>query len=226
MAVFGKIARILNMDTSDSIAFTKYISMEDWKQFRYNIDHKEIMKELSLFPRDEWQRYNPRKPIERYCLDLTQIPNGNENVSSLKEFNEASGKRYQNHDFTETTDVYDSLPSIQKLLTPFKPWLGRSHIIRIDAGGYFPPHYDTVVSDDSVYDVRMVACINNINKNNFKWLHEDKAVPLETGQVWFANTGKPHSVFSFTDDAIILVANLRFDKELLNEFLTNHYEYT
>jgi hypothetical protein len=214
------------MNQSDAISFTKYTSMEDWKKFRYTIDHESLTQELAQYPRSTWPRYNPRKPIERYCLDLTQTPYGNDNVSSLKEYNAATGNNFRNQDFTKLTEVYEKLPTVQKLLDPFKPWLGRSHIIRIDAGGYFPPHYDTVVVDDEVYDVRMIACINNIDKNSFKWLHEDKAVPLETGQVWLANTGKPHSVFSFTDDAIIMVANLRFDKHLFAEFLNNHYEYT
>ena len=213
------------MNINDAIAFTKYVSMEDWKQFRYDIDHHSVMKELVQFPMETWPRYNPRKPIERYCLDLTCIPGGNENVSSLKEYNDASGKKYQNHDFAQTTEIYESLPSIQRVLEPFRPWLGRTHIIRLDSGGFFPPHYDTVIADDSVYDVRMVACINNISKNTFKWLHNDQVMPLSNGQIWLANTGQPHSVFSFVDNAIIMVANLRFDKNLLDEFLNNHYYY-
>lgn len=216
------------MTPEDHIALTKYLSMEDLMKFRYSIDATAAWQELQQYPRDTWPRYNPRKPIERYCLDLTQISDGNDNVSSLKEYNETTGKTFLNQDFTEPTDIYHNLPSVKKLLEPFRPWLGRTHIIRIDAGGYFPPHYDTVTVDHDIYDVRLVAAIHNVDTINFKWLYdtEDKIIPMSTGDLWIINTGKPHSVFSFIDDAVIMVANLRFDRFLLQEILNKHYVYT
>ena len=196
-------------------------------KLRYGFDHNAASQELQQYPRETWPRYNPRKPIARYCLDLTQLPNGNDNVSSLNEYNNTTGAALKNQDFTEPTDVYHNLPTIKALLEPFRPWLGRTHIIRIDAGGYFPPHYDTVTIDDT-YDVRLVAAIHNINNMSFKWLYDtnDRVIPLVDGDLWFINTGKPHSLFSFKNDAIILVANLRFDRLLLREILNNHYIYT
>lgn len=215
------------MTPDDQLALIKYFSMEDVMMFRYGFDHRATMDELSKYPRNSWPRYNPRKPIERYCLDLTQIPGGNENVSSLNEYNRSTGKRYTNRDFIEPTDVYHGLPTISKILEPFRPWLGRTHVIRIDAGGYFPPHYDSVVADDPEYDVRLVAGINNVNNRTFKWLYDtdDRVLDLRNGSIYLINTSKPHSVFSFVDDAIFLVANLRFDRSLLKEILTNHYVY-
>lgn len=215
------------MTPDDQLALIKYFSMEDVMMFRYGFDHRSAMDELSTYPRDSWPRYNPRKPIERYCLDLTQIPGGNENVSSLNEYNRSTGTRYMNRDFTEPTEVYHGLPTISKILDPFNPWLGRTHVIRIDAGGYFPPHYDSVIADDSEYDVRLVAGINNVNNRTFKWLYDtdDRVLDLESGSIYLINTSKPHSVFSFVNDAIFVVANLRFDRLLLKEILNNHYLY-
>jgi hypothetical protein len=209
------------MNISDVQALAKFLALEDWMEMKINWDHHQAANELDRFPRDTWPRYNPRKPIERYCLDLTQIPGGNDNVSSLGEYNRANGTDYKNHDFTEFTDVYHQLPEMQKVLEPFKSHIGRSHIIRIDAGGYFPPHYDTIVPDETVYDVRLVAAIKNVNRKTFKWLHDNPewSVPLNDGDVYIVNTAKPHSVFSFVDDATILVANLRFDKYLLERIL-------
>lgn len=216
------------MILSDYVALTKYISMEDLKKLRYGFDSAAAWKELQQYPRETWPRYNPRKPIERYCLDLTQIPGGNDNVSSLKEYNDASNTKLSNKDFTEYTDICHSLPTIKSILDPFTPWIGRSHIIRIDAGGFFPPHYDTITADDDEYDVRLVAAIHNITHMNFKWLYDtnDRVIPLQNGDLWFINTGKPHSVFSFKNDAVIMVANLRFDRHLLKEILDNHYVYS
>ncbi len=216
------------MTPEDHIALTKYLSMEDLMKFRYNFDAKSAWQELQQYPRDTWPRYNPRKPIERYCLDLTQVPGGNDNVSSLKEYNDSTGKRLLNQDFTEPTEIYHNLPTIKNVLEPFRPWLGRTHIIRIDAGGYFPPHYDTVTVDYDMYDVRLVAAIHNINNMSFKWLYntDDRVIPMTDGELWIINTGKPHSVFSFKNDAVIMVANLRFDRLLLKEILDKHYIYT
>jgi hypothetical protein len=216
------------MTPEDHLALTKYLSMEDLMQFRYDFDHEQAYEEISKYPRDTWPRYNPRKPIERYSLDLTQLPGGNDNVSSLNEYNQTAGVKLNNHDFTQPTEIYHNLPTIKGILEPFRPWLGRTHIIRIDAGGFFPPHYDTVIPDEDVYDVRLVAAIHNITDMYFKWLYDtdNRVIPLQNGNVWAINTGKPHSVFSFKNDAMILVANLRFDKALFKEIIDNHYKYS
>lgn len=209
------------MNFDDLQALVKFLAMEDWMKLKIDWNPNQASNELDQYPRDTWPRYNPRKPIERYCLDLTQIPGGNANVSSLAEYNRANGTDYKNHDFTEFTPEYHNLPEIQKLIEPFQKWIGRTHVIRIDAGGYFPPHYDTIVADPSVYDVRLVAAIRNVTPRNFKWLHDtdEKVMPMNNGDVFIVNTAKPHSVFSFSDDATIVVANLKFDKDLLQKIL-------
>lgn len=215
------------MTPEDHLALTKYLSMEDIMRFRYKFNHRAVMDELQKYPRDIWPRYNPRKPIERYCLDLTQVPGLTDNVSSLNEYNIANNKKYRNKDFNQPTEIYDNLPTLKNILEPFRPWLGRTHVIRIDAGGYFPPHYDTVTGNDNEYDIRLVAAINNTQKQNFKWLYDfdDKVLNLELGELYIINTGKPHSVFSFVNDAIIMVANLNFDRYLFDEILKKHYFY-
>ncbi len=207
------------MKAQDTLALAKFLAMEDWMQMKINWDHHAVNQELKQFPKDSWPRYNPRKPIERYCLDLTQIPGGNDNVSSLGEYNRTNGTDFKNHDFTELTDAYYKLPALHPVIEPWLPWIGRSHVIRIDAGGFFPPHYDTIVADEDVYDVRLVAAINNISNMEFKWLHQDRVVHMNNRDVYIVNTAKPHSVFSFVNDATILVANLRFDKDLLQRML-------
>lgn len=214
------------MNIDDIQALVKFLAMEDWMKLKVSWNPDQAAKELEQYPRETWPRYNPRKPIERYCLDLTQIEGGNANVSSLAEYNKANGTDYKNHDFTEFTSEYYNLPEIQKILSPFEKWIGRTHVIRIDAGGYFPPHYDTIVSDPTVYDVRLVAAVRNVTPRNFKWLHDtnDQVMPMTNGDVFIVNTAKPHSVFSFSDDATIVVANLKFDKDLLQAIL-DMYSY-
>lgn len=213
------------MNNNDTIALLKFLMMEDLMKFRYNFDAIDTMQELKKYPKNEWPRYNPRKKIERYCLDLTGLPSGNENVSSLNEYNQHTNKTFKNSDFNHPTEIYHNLPTIKAVLEPFRPWLGRTHIIRIDAGGYFPPHYDSIVPDTSDVDIRLVAAINNTNNQNFKWLYDydDKVLNMNDGELWVINTAKPHSLFSFIDDVVIMVANLKFDQYLFKELLENHY---
>ena len=56
--------------------------------------------------------------------------------------------------------------------------------------------------------------IANANQYDFKWVYDGKIFNGNSGELWYFNANKRHSVFSTKDGIMLLVVCLSFDKEL------------
>lgn len=157
----------------------------------------------------EWKNYNPRKPNNRFGLSVTSLDGGYSGVpdlDSLLEFNKINGTEYKEEQFSQRTPIVDSIPELPILLDTFKP-MGRCHFLRMDAGGFFPPHRDNGSKLPSP-SFRIIVPLMNTNPRQWKWIQENNPVHLETGRTYCINTSKEHSVFSFVDNCVLFVMNI------------------
>jgi hypothetical protein len=202
-------------------------SMGDWLRLGH-FNWKSVVEELQPFSND-WVRYNPRKEIARFGLSVTSLDGGLSGVpdlDSLYEYNKEHGTNYTNQDMNKPTAVYDRCPTVQKILKPYMPWVTRCHFIRLDKGGFFPEHYDHEKLNPAIDEIRMIGFISKSDISSFKFCYEDQLVKgLENGQLYYFNASKHHSVFSFVDECIQLVINLKFDEHLFKQIIEN-YQYS
>jgi hypothetical protein len=157
-----------------------------------------------------WQRYNPRKNIPRYGLSITSLDGGYSGIpdlDSLSEYNRENNTTYSDKDFTVRTDIANQIPEVPFLLDAFSAGLGRCHFLRLDAGGFFPPHRDNGHSVPSK-NIRIIVPLLNTGPKQWKWLQEDQVLHLEAGKAYCINTTKVHSVYSFVDNCVIMVMNV------------------
>lgn len=187
-----------------------------------SFDHKKVLTEISKW-NDEWKRYNPRKiNNNRWGLSLTSIDGGLSGIpdlDSMHQYNIEHNTSIDNRDICTLTPVFNESPTIQQMLSPFLPWLTRCHLLKLNAGGFFPEHYDTNKTIDGFIETRMVAFVNNCNKHTLKFLVEDKLLDVSDGELYWINTSKRHSVFSMKDNCIMIVICLNFDSALFNTIL-------
>ena len=139
-------------------------------------------------------------------------------LSSLRDWEIQTGQVVHNHDINVPTDVWKQSPTLQAILEPWKPWLGRCHFLRMDRGSYFPEHFDINKEDYSYDEVRFVAFVKT-NEYDFKWIYDDKVIKGNSGSLWYFNGNKKHCAFSFSDGTVLLVMCLKFDKELFQKML-------
>jgi hypothetical protein len=168
-----------------------------------------------------WTRYQPHKPNNRWGLSVTSLNggfSGEPDLYSLREWNAMNGTTYNELDFQARTNVVDFIPELNPMLDFFGNSLGRTHFIRLDHGGFFPPHRDNgaIVSSPTF---RILVPISRFGKNDVKWLQEDQPLSLEAGRTYFINTTKIHSVFSFVDNCVMLVLNVMATEEALNKMV-------
>lgn len=168
-----------------------------------------------------WTRYQPHKPNNRWGLSVTSLNggfSGEPDLYSLREWNAMKGTTYNELDFQARTNVADFIPELNPMLDFFGPSLGRAHFIKLDHGGFFPPHRDNgaiVISPT----FRILVPISQFGENDMKWLQEDRPLRLEVGRTYFINTTKIHSVFSFVDNCVMLVLNVLATEEALNKLV-------
>lgn len=139
---------------------------------------------------NDWQQYNPRKQVARWGLSITSLDGGmggTPDLDSLYEYNLINGTKYNESHFRTLTPLGEQFRFFAE-----KVDLGRSHIIKLGSGGYFPYHRDL---DRNSF--RVIYCIEGCHPTNFVWITENNVFPLQDGRWYVLNTKKVHSVFSF-----------------------------
>ena len=169
-----------------------------------------------------WKIYQPQKPgYNRYGLSVTSLDggfSGEPDLYSLREYRINTGLNYNELDFKKRTNVVSFIPEINPTLDFFEPQLGRTHFLRLDKGGFFPPHRDNGHMA-AVPTFRVLVPVNNFGINDMKWIQEEKVLNLTAGKTYFINTTRPHSLFSFTDNCIMLVLNVLWTEILLEKMV-------
>ncbi len=158
----------------------------------------------------EWVPYNRTKTnYNRFGLSLTSLKgetDGAIDLNSLLEYNQAHGTDYSEMSFRQPTPYWEQLSELTKPLEIFRPHLGRSHILKLNTGGFFPPHRDLGESFRliSFLGISAVDCVFLVN---------NRKVEFEPNRLYYVNTRLVHSLFSFIEDSKILVLNLEPNEE-------------
>lgn len=170
-----------------------------------------------------WVQYNPRKPNNRKGLSVTSLDGGYSGVpdlDSLREYNELNGTNYTDADFKNRTSITNHIPELDQLLDAF-PDYGRCHFIRLDRGGFFPPHRDNGTGASLPFTFRIIVPIYNFDKYHLTWVQDDRVLSFTHGQVYFINTTKVHYLFSFVDMSICFVMNVYSTDRSIGTILNN-----
>lgn len=166
-----------------------------------------ILRTLEPFE-GEWRPYNPTKPgYGRWGLSLTSLDGGMSGVPdlySLKEYNATHGTSYAETDFRTPTPALEAGGDLRHGLERLGP-LGRSHLLRLGRGGFFPPHRDTALLRPECF--RVLANLN-FSSNSHSLIINDRQYFLEPGLLHIVNTTLSHSLVSFVDFSHFLVLNL------------------
>ena len=170
----------------------------------------------------DYVQYNPRKPISRSGLSLTSLDGGVSGVpdlDSLVEYNREHGTTHYERDFKTYTSVSEH-PDIVPIIEPFRAHIFRSHIIKLDPGGFFPPHRDfRGIEFDSF---RLLVPLQNCDPPQFTFVIDDKIINWELGRVYFVDTVKMHYLFNAsTKPTYFIVLNVDLNHDTVHYCTTN-----
>lgn len=182
------------------LTYQRILSYGDIFDLNISCDPNKLLSEVSSF---EMFQYNTTKPNNnRLGLSITSIDGkiNNGDLESLRcsELKESS--------FRTLTEVYYKSNEIRKLVDPFKEWIGRTHILNIRSGGYFPPHRDEI--SDEQHTFRILIPLKKFNPPNNYFIFNDKITHLNEGFAYFINTNVVHSNISYSDNTYMLIMNV------------------
>ena len=102
---------------------------------------QEINKAISTY-KEHFKPYNPRKThYKRYGLSITSQDGGFSGIpdlDSLYEYNNLHGTNFDEPDFRKPTAFFNNCETLKEAIKPFYNCMGRSHILKLDKGGFFP----------------------------------------------------------------------------------------
>ena len=194
------------------MSYTSLLSFGDFISLKLKCDVKKLFDEIKQF---SFSQYNPRKDIKRYGLSITSLDGSINGIDldSIKDYNIENKTEYDELSFNKLTDVYYSSNEIQKVVKPFIKHLGRSHILYLPEGGYFPPHRDLPVYYEGQNSLRVLIPLRGCNPPDLYFMYENKPLYFEHGRAYFLNTNKAHNLFSFKDSYMI-VLNIKTSEEV------------
>ncbi len=170
----------------------------------------------------EFVRYNPRKDIDRWGLPLTSLDGGMSGIpdlDSLLEYNNENNTSYGEADFSTPTPAYEYF---KEVLDPFKLWLGRTHVLKMNPGGYFPPHRDA----HNLKTFRLIVPLQNVSPPQVSFIVEDKILILEVGRMHFVDTVKMHYLFNTSNRPTYwIVINVKTTPDAVKKVLRNNFVY-
>ena len=171
----------------------------------------------------DWPKYNPRKDkIDRLGLPLTSLDGGMSGIpdlDSLLEYNNENNTSYGEADFSTPTPAYEYF---KEVLDPFKLWLGRTHVLKMNPGGYFPPHRDA----HNLKTFRLIVPLQNVSPPQVSFIVEDKILNLEVGRMHFVDTVKMHYLFNTSNRPTYwIVINVKTTPDAVKKVLQNNFVY-
>ena len=194
------------------MSYNSLLSFVDLIPLKIRCDVKKLFNEVKDF---NYLQYNPRKDIKRYGLSITSLDGNMDGIDldSIKEYNKENNTEYDELSFQAFTSVYYESQEIQKITEPFLGHIGRSHILHLPEGGYFPPHRDLPVYVEQQNSLRVLVPLKGCNPPDMYFMYEDKPLHFEHGRAYFLNTNKAHNLFAFKDSYMI-VLNIRTSEEV------------
>ena len=173
---------------------------------------------------DYFRYYNPaKKGYNRYGLSITSLDggmSGRPDLDSLVSYNLEHGTSYDEGDFRTQTPFYRNCHELKRVFGPFENYMGRSHILRLDRGGMFPPHRDSIHWEPTCF--RIFVSLEE-DGEGFVFLLDNQRIFFQPGRPYFINTALGHSLFSFKDSSFFTVFNIDFCREAIGLLAKNLY---
>ena len=104
-------------------------------------------------------------------------------------------------------------------LKEFENHLGRTHFIRMDQTGCFPPHRDQYSRE--INSFRLFIPIRRCNPPDTYFILDNKILNFNHSKVYFINTCKEHTIFTTGEYSLFVVANIILSEESVDKVLSN-----
>ena len=107
------------------------------------------------------------------------------------------------------------MPSLGSKVKSLLSHLGRSRLIRLNEGVFFPFHRDSV-GLGCAHTFRLISLLGGCGAGQFCFIYDNQRLNLEEGWLYFLNTKVEHALFSFGEKAAFMVLNVVLTEDSVN----------
>jgi len=204
------------MDIEQALLWNSLCNMGNIVKLKLHFNGDSVLQKLEPF-KDNWCPYNVKKdkvnnrwglPLTSHTGDLTD----NYHLNSFGYMQKYHDTDMHEENFNTPTEVYNSLSEISNIVEQFRPDIGRVHFLRVDQGGFFPPHRD--FPGPTPEHFRLLAVFGKCKPENYVHLLDGKTFYPEPGFLYFVNFQLDHSVFSFCDGLYALILTVKVNQRI------------
>tara|TARA_S200000501_G_scaffold193795_1_gene182580 strand:+ start:3966 stop:4613 length:648 start_codon:yes stop_codon:yes gene_type:complete len=209
--------------TERALIWNTLCNMGDTIKLKWKINEHEVLEQLEQF-KDNWCPYNVKKDANnnRWGLPITSHSGDvmdNYHLNSFGYMQKYHDVEMKEENFTTPTEVYNKIPELAKLVDAFAPDIGRVHLLRVDQGGFFPPHRDFPGVGPEW--MRLLLVFGKCKPENFVHMLDGKPMYPDPGYLYFVNFQKDHSVFSFSDGLYALILTCKVNDRVHDLIIKN-----
>ena len=209
--------------TERALIWNTLCNMGDTIKLKWKINEHEVLEQLEQF-KDNWCPYNVKKDANnnRWGLPITSHSGDvmdNYHLNSFGYMQKYHDVEMKEENFTTPTEVYNKIPELAKLVDAFAPDIGRVHLLRVEQGGFFPPHRDFPGVGPEW--MRLLLVFGKCKPENFVHMLDGKPMYPDPGYLYFVNFQKDHSVFSFSDGLYALILTCKVNDRVHDLIINN-----
>tara|TARA_B100001113_G_scaffold153468_1_gene125576 strand:+ start:114 stop:761 length:648 start_codon:yes stop_codon:yes gene_type:complete len=209
--------------TERALIWNTLCNMGNTIKLKWKINEHEVLTQLEQF-KDNWCPYNVKKDANnnRWGLPITSHSGDvmdNYHLNSFGYMQKYHDVEMKEENFTTPTEVYNKIPELAKLVDAFAPDIGRVHLLRVDQGGFFPPHRDFPGVGPEW--MRLLCVFGKCMPENFVHMLDGKPMYPDPGYLYFVNFQLDHSVFSFSDGLYALILTVKVNDRVHDLIIKN-----
>jgi len=184
-------------------------AMSDMEPLMFTVDYNDFEKEIEKW-NDKWVPYLPREGVSNDRQGLLLVGLDGDSPSDSLSLPEARKRTGDNTlietSFTQPTELFNDLTCLHPILKHWSP-LGRTMLVKTNAGGWFPPHKDWPFLTRHCF--RVIMFIGpNVDHESYEWHMNGKTWPIKQNASYYVDTRKTHRTHSWNNDSIHLIMNI------------------
>ena len=153
-------------------------------------------------------KMEPKEGIlnDRDSILLYGLPNDDPtSPTGLSQIKKKLGYKPRESDFNVPTEAAKLLTCCAELFEYFDP-LGRTFLIKLNAGGFYPRHRDHLLLNRDT--IRLIAFLGN-SQDSLEWEVNGNVKTFLPNSVYYVDTRKMHRLSSWNHESTMVVMNVR-----------------
>lgn len=222
--VYDKTPELLTPSQEDLACELQLQALGDWWPLRYNLDPDVWLQNLEEMNRQDWWiPFQPKHGImnDRECVLIYGMKGDQPNsIAGLSEHYERLGRYPFESEFDTPTEARSKLTVMHDVFDYFDP-LGRTFLIRLNSGGFYPTHRDHYYLNRDTF--RLIAFLGDPN-HCMEWEVDGRKRQILPNKVYYVDTRKEHRLCAWHhSETAMVVMNIKKDWRTMQKLLTKVY---